>query len=163
MDLWLKPIGWSSCYIYQMNRGWTLAVAVPRWQHHEHRCRCYYCYYCCQYCAKSLLPNVVYKCCLLSGCRWCMFPTDCPKDLLKPLPGDAGCNRNEAIAWFQFVYPRTQTDAWPLQYKPVSCQWNWGHIVETCYEILGTLLITGNDTHSWNVLGKILGKYLGKH
>ena len=54
--------------------------------------------------------------------RWCLFPTECPKDILKPLTSEAGCNRNEAIAWFQFIYPRTQLDTWPKQLKPVGWQ-----------------------------------------
>lgn len=48
------------------------------------------------------------------------FSTQCPKDILKPRPGEAGCNRGEAIAWFQFVYPRTQSDTWPEQFKPME-------------------------------------------
>lgn len=51
---------------------------------------------------------------------WCLFPTQCPKDILKPLTSEARCNNNEAIAWFQIVYPRTQLDTWPKQFKPIE-------------------------------------------
>jgi len=41
------------------------------------------------------------------------------------MPGEAGCNRNEAITWFQFVYPRTQSDTWPEQFRPVNWKNQW--------------------------------------
>jgi len=51
-DLWLKPIGlvqgsaaaWC-CSAFIRWTKWTMAMAVPWWQHHKRRPSCYYCYY----------------------------------------------------------------------------------------------------------------------
>jgi histone arginine demethylase JMJD6 len=51
--------------------------------------------------------------------RWCMFPTHTPKEMLKLRPGEGGKHRDEAVAWFACVYPRTQLPSWPAEYKPV--------------------------------------------
>ena len=51
--------------------------------------------------------------------RWCLFPTQCPKALLKPKPGEGWKQKEEGITWFQYVYPRTQRSDWPKEFKPV--------------------------------------------
>ncbi|XP_074659877.1 bifunctional arginine demethylase and lysyl-hydroxylase JMJD6-like [Tubulanus polymorphus] len=52
--------------------------------------------------------------------RWCLFPTNTPKEMLKLKSGEGWKHRDEAITWFKYVYPRTQASSWPQQYQPLE-------------------------------------------
>ncbi|KAK8776383.1 hypothetical protein V5799_030272 [Amblyomma americanum] len=69
---------------------------------------------------------------LVHGSRlWCLFPHHVPQDLLC---NDHRATRKDrrldsAVAWFERIYPKTQSSRWPRYFKPLEIMQASGEVV----------------------------------
>ncbi|ULT96369.1 hypothetical protein L5515_011858 [Caenorhabditis briggsae] len=59
---------------------------------------------------------------LLGYKRWVLIPPNAPRDLVKPMAHEKGKHPDEGITWFQTVYKRVRSPAWPKEYAPIECR-----------------------------------------
>ena len=58
--------------------------------------------------------------------RWALLPSHTPKELVKVKRNEGGDQSDEAVIWFQTIYPKTQLPTWPADCKPVSTEMQSG-------------------------------------
>ncbi|CAF1524946.1 unnamed protein product [Didymodactylos carnosus] len=61
--------------------------------------------------------------------RWCLFPPDTPRELVKTTHIEGGKQKDEGITWFKVVYPKTQTSLWPKEYPCIETIQHPGEVI----------------------------------
>jgi len=61
--------------------------------------------------------------------RWAFIPKTCPKDMVKIPKQLGGKQTDEAVTWFDKMYPRTQMADWPEKWRPIELLQGPGEIV----------------------------------
>lgn len=61
--------------------------------------------------------------------RWCLFSHHTPQDLVCQDPRSRGRRLDSAVAWFERIYPRTQSSRWPRYFKPLEVVQGPGDVV----------------------------------
>ncbi|CAI2351383.1 unnamed protein product [Caenorhabditis sp. 36 PRJEB53466] len=54
--------------------------------------------------------------------RWVLIPPSAPRELVKPMAHEKGKHPDEGVTWFQTVYKRVRSPAWPKEYAPIECR-----------------------------------------
>ncbi|GFN86478.1 bifunctional arginine demethylase and lysyl-hydroxylase jmjd6 [Plakobranchus ocellatus] len=76
--------------------------------------------------------------------RWCLLPTNVPRELLKVPSSIGGKQKDEAITWFTHIYPKIKSPDWPQEYKAVRYIGHYGFSISLILPCTSYSLVTLN-------------------